>query len=93
MQWFKGKSLDGFCPMGPVVVTADEFGDPQTKRLQLPGQRRHQAGRETADMIFPVDDHRVAVEGADARSRRRHRDRHAGGRRHGPHAAGVPAGR
>ena len=33
MQWFKGKSLDGFCPMGPVVVTADEFGDPQDKRL------------------------------------------------------------
>ena len=35
MQWFKGKSLDGFCPMGPVVVTADEFGDPQAKQLQL----------------------------------------------------------
>ena len=45
MQWFKGKSLDGFCPMGPVVVTADEFGDPQDKRLQLPRQRRRQAGR------------------------------------------------
>ena len=24
-QWFLGKSLDTFCPMGPVVVTADEF--------------------------------------------------------------------
>ncbi len=23
-QWFKGKSLDGFCPMGPWIVTADE---------------------------------------------------------------------
>ena len=34
VQWFKGKSLDGFCPMGPMVVTADEFGDPQAKRLQ-----------------------------------------------------------
>ena len=33
-QLFKGKSLDGFCPMGPVVVTADEFGDPQDKRCQ-----------------------------------------------------------
>jgi 2-keto-4-pentenoate hydratase/2-oxohepta-3-ene-1,7-dioic acid hydratase in catechol pathway len=22
-QWFKGKSLDGSCPMGPVIVTAD----------------------------------------------------------------------
>jgi 2,4-diketo-3-deoxy-L-fuconate hydrolase len=26
-QWFKGKGLDGFCPMGPTVVTADEVGD------------------------------------------------------------------
>ena len=24
-QWFLGKSLDGFCPMGPVAVTADEI--------------------------------------------------------------------
>ena len=23
-QWFLGKSLDGFCPMGPYLVTADE---------------------------------------------------------------------
>jgi 2-keto-4-pentenoate hydratase/2-oxohepta-3-ene-1,7-dioic acid hydratase in catechol pathway len=25
-QWFKGKSLDRFCPMGPVLITADELG-------------------------------------------------------------------
>jgi 2-keto-4-pentenoate hydratase/2-oxohepta-3-ene-1,7-dioic acid hydratase in catechol pathway len=53
-QFFKGKSLDGFCPMGPVVVTADEFGDPQAKRLtsRVNGVTK-QDGR-TADMIFPV---------------------------------------
>jgi 2-keto-4-pentenoate hydratase/2-oxohepta-3-ene-1,7-dioic acid hydratase in catechol pathway len=28
-QWVRGKSLDTFCPMGPVLVTADELGDPQ----------------------------------------------------------------
>ena len=28
-QWFKGKSLDGTCPMGPWIVTADEVPDPQ----------------------------------------------------------------
>jgi len=27
-QWFKGKSLDGHCPMGPWIVTADEVADP-----------------------------------------------------------------
>lgn len=55
LQWFKGKSLDGFCPMGPVVVTSDEFGDPQNKTLTLRvnGDRRQHAN--TADMLFPVD--------------------------------------
>jgi 2-keto-4-pentenoate hydratase/2-oxohepta-3-ene-1,7-dioic acid hydratase in catechol pathway len=28
-QWVRGKSLDTFCPMGPVLVTADEIRDPQ----------------------------------------------------------------
>ncbi|WP_371736327.1 fumarylacetoacetate hydrolase family protein [Acidovorax sp. SRB_14] len=28
-QWFKGKSLDCTCPMGPVLVTADEITNPQ----------------------------------------------------------------
>jgi 2-keto-4-pentenoate hydratase/2-oxohepta-3-ene-1,7-dioic acid hydratase in catechol pathway len=26
-QWFLGKSLDGFCPMGPAILTADEVPD------------------------------------------------------------------
>ena len=34
-QWFKGKALDGSCPMGPVIVSADEIPDPQRLRLQL----------------------------------------------------------
>ena len=55
MQWFKGKSLDGFCPMGPVVVTADEFGDPQTKRLQLRVNGVTKQDGSTSNMIFPVD--------------------------------------
>lgn len=32
-QWVRGKSLDTFCAVGPVVVTADEVGDPQALRL------------------------------------------------------------
>ncbi len=31
-QWHKGKSLDGTCPMGPVLVTADSI-DPGNLRL------------------------------------------------------------
>ena len=55
LQWFKGKSLDGFCPMGPVVVTADEFGNPQAKRIALRVNGVEKQNSTTAHMIFPVD--------------------------------------
>lgn len=32
-QWFLGKSLDGYCPMGPCIVTADEIEDVTQLRL------------------------------------------------------------
>jgi 2-keto-4-pentenoate hydratase/2-oxohepta-3-ene-1,7-dioic acid hydratase in catechol pathway len=32
-QFFKGKSLDGTCPIGPWIVTADELGDPGDLQL------------------------------------------------------------
>ncbi|MGE0591804.1 MAG: fumarylacetoacetate hydrolase family protein [Vicinamibacterales bacterium] len=55
LQWFKGKSLDGSCPMGPWVVTADEFGDPQAKAIALRVNGTVKQSATTADMIFPVD--------------------------------------
>lgn len=33
-QWYFGKSLEGFCPMGPCLVTADEFSFPPRLALQ-----------------------------------------------------------
>lgn len=54
LQWFKGKSLDGFCPMGPAIVTADEFGDPQDKRISLRVNGNTKQDANTASMIFPV---------------------------------------
>ena len=53
-QWFKGKSLDGFCPMGPCLVTADEFGDPHAKRVSLRVNGVVKQSASTADMIFNV---------------------------------------
>jgi 2-keto-4-pentenoate hydratase/2-oxohepta-3-ene-1,7-dioic acid hydratase in catechol pathway len=53
-QWFKGKSLDGSCPMGPMVVSADEFGDPQDTRVSLRVNGVTKQDASTADMIFPV---------------------------------------
>jgi 2-keto-4-pentenoate hydratase/2-oxohepta-3-ene-1,7-dioic acid hydratase in catechol pathway len=54
-QWFKGKSLDGFCPMGPAVVTADKIPDPQALRLRLAVNGVSKQDSNTSDMIFPVD--------------------------------------
>jgi 2-keto-4-pentenoate hydratase/2-oxohepta-3-ene-1,7-dioic acid hydratase in catechol pathway len=34
-QYFKGKSIDGYCPMGPWIVTADEVADPQQLPIRL----------------------------------------------------------
>lgn len=34
VQFFKGKSLDGFCPMGPWIVTADAIPDPHHLRVR-----------------------------------------------------------
>lgn len=32
-QWYFGKSLDGFCPMGPCIVTRDEIAWPPALRI------------------------------------------------------------
>jgi 2-keto-4-pentenoate hydratase/2-oxohepta-3-ene-1,7-dioic acid hydratase in catechol pathway len=53
-QWFKGKALDGSCPMGPVIVTADEIPDPQRLRLQLRVNGVTKQDSTTSDMIFSV---------------------------------------
>ena len=54
-QWFKGKSLDTFCPMGPVVVTADEIPDPQALAITLRVNGETRQKSHTSKMIFPVD--------------------------------------
>jgi 2-keto-4-pentenoate hydratase/2-oxohepta-3-ene-1,7-dioic acid hydratase in catechol pathway len=55
-QWFKGKSLDTFCPMGPVLVTADEIDDPQTLAITLRVNGETRQSSHTSKMIFPVDE-------------------------------------
>jgi len=32
-QFLLGKTMDGFCPLGPCIVTADEIGDPHSLKL------------------------------------------------------------
>jgi len=53
-QWLLGKTLDGFLPMGPQLVTADAIPDPQALPVRgwLNGELRQDS--TTADMIFGV---------------------------------------
>ncbi|MFC9619935.1 fumarylacetoacetate hydrolase family protein [Streptomyces sp. NPDC056930] len=53
-QWSKGKSCATFNPLGPVLVTADEVGDPQQLRLRSCVNGEPRQDSSTADMIFSV---------------------------------------
>ena len=53
-QWVRAKSIDSFCPLGPVIVTPDEFGDPQDKRLVTRVNGETMQDSTTAEMIFGV---------------------------------------
>ncbi|MFJ2896796.1 fumarylacetoacetate hydrolase family protein [Streptomyces sp. NPDC087218] len=53
-QWSKGKSCATFNPLGPVLVTADEVGDPQDLRLRSYVNGEPRQDSVTADMIFSV---------------------------------------
>ncbi len=52
--WVRGKSADGFCPVGPYVVTADEVPDPQALRLTTYVNDEKRQDSNTSDMIFSV---------------------------------------
>jgi len=53
-QWVRGKSFDTFCPLGPVVVTADEITDPQALRLRTLVNGEVMQDSSTAEMVFGV---------------------------------------
>ena len=53
-QWFLGKALDTSCPLGPVLVTADEVADPQALELSLHVNGVEKQRSTTANMIFSV---------------------------------------
>ena len=55
-QWFKGKSLDTFAPLGPWIVHKSALPDPHALRiaLRVNGETRQEA--TTGDMIFRVDE-------------------------------------
>ncbi len=53
-QWMRGKSLDGFAPIGPFIVTRDEVADPQALAIEgrLNGETMQKSN--TSMMIFKI---------------------------------------
>ena len=55
-QWYRGKSLDGFTPMGPWIVTPDEFDVRRPWKIQsrVNGELRQHSN--TSDLIFSPEE-------------------------------------
>ncbi len=53
-QWCLGKSFDTFCPLGPVLVTADEIPNPNALQISTHINGELLQDCTTADMIFDV---------------------------------------
>ena len=53
-QWMLGKSFDTFGPMGPALVTADEFPDAYALNMELTVNGVPQQRVNTREMIFSV---------------------------------------
>ncbi|MBV8371683.1 MAG: fumarylacetoacetate hydrolase family protein [Candidatus Eremiobacteraeota bacterium] len=53
-QWFKGKSLDDSCPIGPWIVSPEEIGDAQKLDIafRLNGVEKQRSN--TAEMLFGI---------------------------------------
>jgi 2-keto-4-pentenoate hydratase/2-oxohepta-3-ene-1,7-dioic acid hydratase in catechol pathway len=53
-QFARGKSFDGFCPLGPAIVTADEIPNPNQLQIKTTLNGQLMQNDNTANMIFDV---------------------------------------
>ena len=53
-QWCRGKSFDGFCPLGPALVTPEDIPDPNNLNISTTLSGRIVQEANTSDMIFNV---------------------------------------
>jgi 2,4-didehydro-3-deoxy-L-rhamnonate hydrolase len=53
-QWLKGKGMDGSCPLGPWIVTADEIADPQDLPVHCDVNGVRKQDSNTRFMVFPI---------------------------------------
>jgi len=55
-DWLSGKWADGFCPMGPYLVTRDEIGDVRNLDMELTVNGKTRQKANTSQMIYAVAD-------------------------------------
>jgi acylpyruvate hydrolase len=53
-QWVRAKSLDGFCPMGPAIVTTDELDDASGLKMQTVVNGTAKQDSNTSNLIVGV---------------------------------------
>jgi 2-keto-4-pentenoate hydratase/2-oxohepta-3-ene-1,7-dioic acid hydratase in catechol pathway len=53
-QWFRGKSLDTFAPLGPYLVTSDEITHPDNLKLESYVNSEIRQKSSTEEMIFTI---------------------------------------
>jgi 2-keto-4-pentenoate hydratase/2-oxohepta-3-ene-1,7-dioic acid hydratase in catechol pathway len=53
-QWFIGKGLDSFCPMGPVILTADAAGDVKDFHLTTRINDELRQDARLSELIFDI---------------------------------------
>jgi 2-keto-4-pentenoate hydratase/2-oxohepta-3-ene-1,7-dioic acid hydratase in catechol pathway len=54
-QWLLGKSFDSFAPLGPVLVTPDELGDPHELDICLRRNGQVMQQSNTRNLIFRIE--------------------------------------
>ncbi|GAX88823.1 fumarylacetoacetate hydrolase family protein [Effusibacillus lacus] len=70
-QWLLGKCCDGFAPLGPCLVTAEEVGNPNDLGIRTYVNDEIRQNSNTADMVFHCDElisyisHYVTLEPGD----------------------------
>jgi 2-keto-4-pentenoate hydratase/2-oxohepta-3-ene-1,7-dioic acid hydratase in catechol pathway len=52
--WYRGKSLDTFGPIGPVIVTPEDIGDPQNLDIECRLNGKVVQNSNTRHMIFKI---------------------------------------
>lgn len=53
-QWFRGKSMDTHCPLGPWIVSADELPDPHRLHLSCKVNGEVKQDSSTEYMVFRI---------------------------------------